>query len=142
MTIVRYNPIKNMARWNNEFGNMCESFFEGRNLTTRNDALAPRVDIVDEKEKVTMEMEIPGMDKDNIKVTVENGILTINGELSRENVNVVRCERHYGAFSRSFTLGDEIDSENIKADYRNGILYLTLPKTEKSLPKEISVEIN
>jgi len=146
MTLVRYNPIRNLTRWNQDIDTMFDSFFGERNpLTQDKTGFVPRVDIVDDKEQVRLEMEMPGMEKENIKVTVENSVLTISGERTRKeeekDANFVRCERCYGAFSRSFTLGDDIDSENISADYRNGILHLTLPKTEKSKPKEINVAV-
>lgn len=146
MTLVRYNPIRNLTRWNQDIDSMFDSFFGEKNLFARDSGgFIPRVDIVDEKDTVRLEMEMPGMNKEDIKVTVENGVLTISGERTRKSdekdANYVRCERCYGTFSRSFTLADDIDSEHISADYKNGILYLTLPKTEKSKPKEIMVTV-
>lgn len=146
MTLVRYNPIRNLTRWNQDIDSMFDSFFGEKNLFARDSgSFMPRVDIVDEKDTVRLEMEMPGMNKEDIKVTVENGVLIISGERTRKSdekdANYVRCERCYGTFSRSFTLGDDIDSEHISADYKNGILYLTLPKTEKSKPKEIMVAV-
>jgi HSP20 family protein len=146
MTLVRYNPIRNLTRWNQDIDSMFDSFFGEKNLFARDSgSFMPRVDIVDEKDTVRLEIEMPGMNKEDIKVTVENGVLIISGERTRKSdekdANYVRCERCYGTFSRSFTLGDDIDSEHISADYKNGILYLTLPKTEKSKPKEIMVAV-
>ncbi len=146
MTLVRYNPIRNLTRWNQDIDSMFDSFFGEKNLFARDSVgFMPRVDIIDEKDTVRLEMEMPGMNKEDIKVTVENGVLTISGERTRKSeekdTNYVRCERCYGTFSRSFTLGDDIDSEHISADYKNGLLYLTLPKTEKSKPKEIMVAV-
>ena len=146
MTLVSYNPVRNLTRWNQDIDTMFDSLFGDKNLFSRdNTGFVPRVDVVDDKTNVRLEMEMPGMEKDDIKVTVENGVLTISGERNRKteenDVNYVRCERCYGSFSRSFTLGDDIDTEHVSADYKNGILHLTLPKTEKSKPKEISVEV-
>jgi HSP20 family protein len=105
----------------------------------------PRVDIVDEKDTVNVHIELPGMKKDDIKVIVENNVLTISGERKREteekDKNYLRTERVYGSFSRSFTLTDEVNTENIKADYKDGILKIKLAKAEKAKPKEISVDV-
>jgi HSP20 family protein len=108
---------------------------------------APRVDIVEDKSAYRLHADLPGMTKDDIKVAVENGVLTVSGERKAEkrekkDGNYEYFERTYGSFSRSFNLPEHVDANAIKASYTNGVLELELPKTEKALPKQIEVKVN
>ena len=128
-----------------------ERFFYGwptfnRDFSRDNDvAWIPRVDVNETDKEVTIEAELPGIDKKDVKVEIQNNVLTISGERkSEKKVEEENCyvaERHYGKFERTFTLSDTVDSNKISAEYKNGVLKLSLPKTEKALPKEISVEV-
>lgn len=106
---------------------------------------APRADIHDYDKNVVIDVEIPGIPKEDIKVEVKNGLLTVTGERKQERKTETpegsRIERHYGKFERSFILPDTVDEEKIKAGYTNGVLTLTLPKTEKAVPREVAVEV-
>ena len=108
-------------------------------------AWAPHVEVRETEKDVYIDAELPGIDKSDVKVEVRDNTLTLSGERKQEaetsEGNYYRSERHYGSFSRSFNLGEEIDTAKIEAAYNNGVLTLTLPKTEKALPKEIAVEI-
>jgi len=88
--------------------------------------------------------EIPGINKDDVRLTVNNGTLTITGEKKQEKNdekdNYFRNERMYGSFCRSFSLPSTIDSSKIKANYKDGILSISLPKVEAAKPKEIAIE--
>lgn len=110
------------------------------------DQFSPRVNIIDSDDKVTLTFEMPGMDKDAIKVIVKNNILTVSGErkLERkvEDNNFVRSEIGGGSFSRSFNLPDTIEIENMTAEYKNGLLEIKLNKKELAKPKEVSVKIS
>ncbi len=147
MTIVRYNPNRVLAEMGHDFNSIFDSCFNFPSVRSADNwAFAPRVDIVEEKDNMKVVAEIPGMEKDDIKVSVENDVLTISGERKqafeqKEGDNFVRSELRSGAFSRSFTLPEHLDAEKISADYKNGLLTITLPKTEKSKPKEIKVEV-
>jgi HSP20 family protein len=105
----------------------------------------PAVEVADGKDEVTVKAELPGMEKDQIHVTVHGDILTIEGEKKdvREgkDKDELRTERYYGAFSRSFTLPSAVDSGAVKALYQNGVLELTLPKKEEAKPKQIKIEV-
>ena len=105
----------------------------------------PRVDIKETDKEVTIEAELPGIDKKNIKVEVKDNLLTISGERKSEKKteNAENCcvERHYGKFERSFSLGDTVNTDKVSAAYKNGVLTLQLLKKEAALPKEISVEV-
>lgn len=106
----------------------------------------PRVDIYETQESYVLNAELPGLKKEEINIDVNDNTLTINGEKKFEEKvekdNYVRVERNYGSFSRSFTLSEDVNTEAIKASYKEGVLELTLPKKEESKPKEIKVEIN
>jgi HSP20 family protein len=109
-----------------------------------NGVLSPRVDISEDAKSVFIHAELPGLKKEDVKVTVKDGVLVIKGEKKQEEKtegkNYHRIERRYGTFSRSFTLGDHVDAENINANFENGVLSLTLPKVEvRKDEKEIAI---
>jgi len=146
MTLVRYNPDRAFARCGRDFDSVFDSFFNFPSVRSSNDqAFVPRVDIAEDKENMTVVVEIPGMEKDEVKVFVEDGVLTVSGErktaTENKDSNSIRTELVTGSFSRSFTLPDYLDVEKISADYKNGLLTITLPKTEKAKPKEIIVAV-
>jgi HSP20 family protein len=91
-------------------------------------------------------MELPGVNKDEVKITLESNILTIRGEKKQEKEtkkeNYHRIERSYGSFERSFTLPTSVKSDKIDAAYNNGVLQITLPKVEEAKPKQIEVKVN
>ena len=105
----------------------------------------PRVDIEEHEDRFEVHADLPGVKKDEISVTVENGTLTIKGERSRssneEKNPLRRSERVYGAFSRSFRLGEQIIADKITAHYRDGVLTLGVPRAEAARPRSIEVEV-
>jgi HSP20 family protein len=104
------------------------------------------VDVVEEKDQYILKADLPGINKEDIKVSVENGILTIEGERKTEteqkDKQVHRVERSYGRFVRSLDLGTNIDSNNIRANYKDGVLQLNVPKTEAAKPKSIDIQVS
>jgi HSP20 family protein len=106
----------------------------------------PSIDVIDSKNDVKVLAEIPGLNKDDIHVSVDGDVLTVKGEKkqvaeTKEN-GVLRSERVYGSFYRALTLPKTVDAANIKAAYANGVLELTLPKIEEAKPKQISISVN
>ena len=105
----------------------------------------PRVDIAETNEAFVIKAEIPGVNKDDVKVTVDNGVLTIRGERKQEKEEkgkkFHRVERYYGSFTRSFTLPDNVDEAKIKASFKEGMLNLHIQKTENAKPKVIQVKV-
>jgi HSP20 family protein len=126
---------------NRLFGNVLERSAEESNLTT----WAPAVDIYETEHELVVKADLPGIDSKALDIRVENNILTIRGERKFEKKvneeNYLRVERAYGAFSRSFSLANTVNSEAIKADYQNGLLTLTVPKREEAKPKQIKVNV-
>jgi HSP20 family protein len=104
----------------------------------------PRIDVRENAKEFLVQAEIPGLDKDDFELSVEGNTLTLRGEKRREKVQegeqYYRCERGYGAFVRTLTLGEEIDRDHIKAEYKKGVLNIYLPKSEKVKPREIAIE--
>jgi len=124
-----------------------EKFFYGwPTFEKENDiSWSPRVDIHETEKEIIIDAELPGIAKEDIKVELKNGILTISGERKQEKKtekgNSYRIERHYGKFERSFGLPETVADDKVNAKFKDGILSLTLPKTEKAIPKEITVNV-
>ncbi|THB80982.1 MAG: Hsp20/alpha crystallin family protein [Desulfobacteraceae bacterium] len=106
---------------------------------------APRADILETDSEFTVKLDLPEVKKDDVKITVDNGVLSIRGERKQEKeekgTQYHRIECHYGNFVRSFSLPDNVAEDQIEAVYENGVLFLAIPKTEESKPKQIEVTI-
>ena len=106
----------------------------------------PPVDIVETENEMLMKMDVPEVELKDIEIRLENDTLTIKGERKFEaeadRKGYHRIERSFGTFARSFTLPNTLDTEHVRADYRNGVLRVTLPKKELAKPRSIKVEIN
>jgi HSP20 family protein len=104
----------------------------------------PTIDVFDTGESIGVYSELPGMNKEDIKIVVNNDVLTVSGKRelpeTPENVRWLRHERFHGEFSRSFKLPYDIEADNVKAEFKEGILQVSLPKKEELKPKEISVK--
>jgi HSP20 family protein len=105
----------------------------------------PRVDIAETDNVFLIKAEVPEVKKEDVRITVENGILSIRGERKQETEETGktfhRIERSYGEFTRNFTLPDNVDESSIKATFKDGMLSLEIPKTEKAKPKAIEVKV-
>lgn len=145
MSMVRYNsysPISSLKLLGDldfrKLANLDDLF-----LSTFSDYNKPAIDIIEEKDSYIAKADVPGFTKENIDISVENNILTIKGEQKEEksdNKNYIRKERKYSSFSKSIQLEKDIDSNNIKASMKNGILELILPKKiKKNEIKKITI---
>jgi HSP20 family protein len=103
----------------------------------------PAVDVIEEAERLVFRAEVPGVDRNDIDIRVENGTLVLRGEKKQEkdvtDESAHRVERYYGSFSRSFVLPTTINAEMISATYRDGVLEVVLPKAEEAKPRRIEV---
>jgi HSP20 family protein len=119
--------------------------FDGQLGERATAAWVPAVDITEEADAIKITAEVPGVRPEDVKISVENNILTIQGskqQVAEERTERVhRYERTYGAFERSFTLPATVDANNIKASYEHGVLTVTLPKVEKAKPRQIEVQV-
>jgi HSP20 family protein len=148
-TLIRTvrNPIA--RRLNDDIDTMFEGFFRPLRWLDEEPAgegLAPRLDVVERNNDFVVTAELPGIKKDDIDVSVENGVLTITAESrseteEKEGDRVIRQERRYGKYLRSLRLGKAVDEKKVKASYKDGILELTLPKAEEVKPKRITVDV-
>ena len=107
---------------------------------------APAIELAEDKNNLVVTTELPGLKKEDIEVTLLDGTLTISGERKHErkveDAGVYRSERFFGRFQRSVTLPSEVAGNDVKADYKDGLLIVTLPKTEAAKPKKIGVSVN
>jgi len=107
-------------------------------------AWAPPVDVFEKDHNLVIRAELPGVQKDDIEVGIENGVLTLKGERKRETefeeANAYRMERVYGAFTRSFSLPTTVDPSKVEAVYKDGVLELTVPKLEAAKPKKVQIK--
>lgn len=145
MHLTTCSPHRNLRPFNRNL-NLFDDFFAPFSGVV-NDTVArgyrPSVDIYEKEDRLCIEAELPGFDKENIKVDVNGRLLTIGGErVSNEEVkdeNKYRRERHYGSFERSFKLPFEVNEEQISATYKDGILTLLVEKPEEQKPKQITI---
>lgn len=147
MAIVRWRPFRDMMNIQEEMNKLFDDFL-GRPLmrTEWSEGVwNPSVDISETKDNVIIKAEMPGLSKEDVKISLQDNMLTLTGEKKQEKeekeANYHRVERSYGAFSRSFALSTSVKSDKIKATYQDGVLSITLPKTEEVKPKEIPISI-
>ncbi len=146
MSMVRWQPFNNLARMSARglFDDLFNTMLDADG--NEGSAWYPRVDVRDNKDTIEVHAELPGMSKDDIKVTYENNYLTISGERKledkKEDTNYYRVERQYGRFSRSFRLPVEVHHDIFQANYTTGLLHLSQPKVEAKKPREISINVN
>lgn len=123
-----------------------ERFFDGWpfSYSQKNGEWIPSVDVSETGKEVIVKAEVPGMDPKDIDISIHDGLLAIHGERKMEHEdkdeNFCRVERSYGSFSRAIRLPSEVDSEKVEATYKNGVLKIHLPKTEKESVKKIEVK--
>ncbi len=152
MAITRWSPTTDITReldtMQKRMNRLFNDFFSGREGD--GDELIsgtwnPAVDVVEHDDSFVIEAELPGMNKDDIKISVTNDILTIRGEKKIEKEdkkkNYHRTERSYGSFTRSFSLPGNIKSDKVDAEFKNGVLMVSVPKSEEAKPKQIDVKV-
>ena len=139
------DPYSSLRR----LGSLLDEAFSSRQYGTEGSALTsswlPACDIFEDKDAVRIVAEIPGVNPDDVKLSVENNMLTIRGEKrqaeEKESERVHRYERSYGRFERTFALPATVDTDRIEAHYGDGLLTVVLPKSERARPREIPVRM-
>ncbi len=145
MALMRWDPFRELedmsSRLNRIFGPRTEA-----QTTLATADWAPTVDIVEQPEEFLVKAELPEMKKEDVKVTVEGGTLVIRGERKLEKEEkgrkFHRIERSYGSFMRSFTLPDNVDAAHVRAEYKDGLLSVRLPKVERKEAKATEVKVS
>ena len=148
MNLVRWDPFRELEevteQLNRVFGRSLARRENGKERLTVADWI-PIVDISETENAYVIKAELPDVKKEDVKVTVQEGVLTIQGERKQEReekgLKYHRVERSYGRFVRSFTLPDYVDDTKVKAEFKDGVLNLHLPKSEKTQPKAIEVKV-
>jgi HSP20 family protein len=148
MTVLtRWEPFREFATLQDRMNRLFRESFNdaGRNESLTSTSFAPAVDVYEDEHKVSLKIEVPGIDEKNIDVRVENNTLTVSGERKIEKEekeeNYRRVERQYGSFVRTFTLPPTVDTEHVTANYDKGVLNVTLPKKAEAKPKQIKVNV-
>src|SRR6185369_6187869 len=145
MTINRYDPFRDLRNLQEEVnrlftGNVGRSF-EDEGIARG--SWSPSVDIYENKDQLVLEAELPGMKREDFELSVENNVITLRGERQFEKKedsdNYHRVERSYGSFTRSFTLPQTVSAEGATAEYKNGVLRVTLPKREETKARRIEI---
>jgi len=150
MAIVRWEPFRDLVGIQDRMNRLFEEAFRGsRGAGEEEWALgswAPACDIYEQEGDIVLKAELPGVDPKDVDVRVEQNVLTLRGERKFDNEvkkeSYHRVERAYGSFSRSFTLPNLVDTDKIKAEFRDGVLRVTLPQHEEAKPKQISISVS
>ncbi len=144
-TLTRWEPFKELEDLQNRLSNV---FSRAPRQGNGHEGLtiadwSPVADITEDDKEYVVKAELPAIKKEDVKVTVENGVLTISGErkFEKEDKRYHRIERAYGSFVRSFTLPDDADAKGVKAEFKDGVLTVHLPKSESAKPKQIEVKV-
>jgi HSP20 family protein len=144
-TLNRFEPFSGPSALQDQISRLVNQAFGSSSDEASVTTWAPAVDIYETEHELVVKADLPDVKPEDLDIRVENNILTIRGERKFEKKvdekNYLRVERAYGAFSRSFSLANTVNTEAIKADYKNGALTLTVPKREEAKPKQIKVSV-
>jgi HSP20 family protein len=145
-TITRWDQSRSLTSLQDQVNRLFEdNFTRDRSGHADLATWAPPVDIYETENELVVKVDLPDLQEKDIDVRVENNMLTIRGERKFDDVNednYLRVERAYGSFMRSFSLPNTVSSDNIRAEYHNGVLTLHMAKLEESKPKQIKISIS
>jgi HSP20 family protein len=147
MTVLtRWEPFREFTTLQDRMNRLFrDSYGDGEEALTTS-SFAPPVDVYEDDHNLTLKIEVPGIDEEDIDVRVENNVLTVHGERKFEKEekeeNFRRVERQYGSFTRSFALPNTVDTDRIQANYEKGILRIQLAKKAEAKPKQIKVNVS
>jgi len=150
MSLIRYinpelNSVSSFGNLRDQFGRLFDLAFPSRAAESLGD-WTPALDAHEDKDKYVVAVEIPGMKKEDINVSVHDGVLAVSGERKGETEikdgTVHRRERFYGKFSRSVSLPSEVRADKVSAVYKDGILTVEIPKAEEAKPKTVEVKVS
>lgn len=146
MALVRWNPARSIFSLKSDMDRLFDDFFSDRSSQLQSYAdLTPIVDVEETEQEFLISAEIPGIKKDDIKITFENNYLTISGEKKAKKEvkeeNYHHSERSYGKFSRTIAIPSGVMLDKIEAEYDQGVLNIKIPKSEEAKPKQIEVKV-
>ena len=148
MTLVRWRPMRDMSSIERDLNWACNDFFglsaASSDLCQRD--WAPAMDIFEKDDEINLKAELPGLSKEDISISIENNTLMLSGEKKKENEvsenNYHRVERSYGRFQRRFSLPSTVDPGKVNANFKDGILSISLAKKEEAKPKTIEIAVS
>ncbi len=144
MTLLRFEPMRDLDNFQNRFQRFFGEFPGFHNF--EDETFIPAIDIKETDKNLILDIEVPGVNKDDLKITLQDNILTIKGEKKKvseeKDESVYRAERVFGSFERSFTLPVEVDSDNVDAKVIDGVLEIKLEKVQPKKPKEKVISLN
>lgn len=141
MNVIKYDPFRDIRTLQSEVNRLFSGATSGREEVTYGEWL-PKVDVFENKDTLVMEAELPGMKREDFELSFENNTLTLKGERKFEKRNETdnyRVERSYGSFTRTFSLPATVTVEGARADFRNGVLSISLPKREETKARKIEI---
>jgi HSP20 family protein len=145
-TITRWEPFRGIVNFQDQLNRLFEDSLRNQSGDSPMTAWAPAVDIYETENELVLKADLPDVNEKDIDVRIENNTLTVRGERKFEQKvtqdNFLRVERAYGSFSRSFTLPNTVNTETIKAEYKNGVLTVEMPKRAESKPKQVKVAVS
>lgn len=143
--ITRWDPFHNLSTLQEQVNRLFEGSLPRRSDQSALTTWAPAVDIYETENELVLKAELPDVNEKDLDIRIESNILTIKGERKFEEKvkedNYLRVERTYGSFSRSFSLPSTVDNGSIKADYKNGVLTVELPKRAESKPRQVKINV-
>jgi HSP20 family protein len=145
--LQKFDPFNDLWNWPDEVGRLFWNLGHRSEEGNRNFNFVPVIDVAENNEAMTVTAELPGLKKDDIKIKVRDGVLTLSGEKKfekeeKDKDNYYRLERSYGSFARSLTLPNTVDAANIRAVMKDGVLELSIPKKPEAKEKEIDVNVD
>jgi HSP20 family protein len=144
-TLTQFQPFRGVYTLHDQINRLFNETFDRSSEEANLTPWAPAVDIFETEHELVVKADLPDIKPEELDIRAENNVLTIRGERKFEKKvnenNYLRVERSYGAFSRSFSLASTVNAEAIQADYKNGVLTLSIPKREEAKPKQIKVRV-
>ncbi|MEA1912818.1 MAG: Hsp20/alpha crystallin family protein [candidate division WOR-3 bacterium] len=144
--IISSDPIERLLSLREDFDNMFRDFFTGFGASQMSRKIFPLMDVKEDSKKYIIEVEVPGVEKEDLKLSIKKDKLIIRGEKreekKKEGESFLRVERSYGGFRRVESLPTEVDKSRVEAKYENGVLRIYLPKIAEEKPKEMEVKVD
>lgn len=144
MTLLRFEPMKEFDSMNSRFQRFFEDF--PSMAGSINPGFNPKINILENDKQIQLEVELPGVKKENINLTLEDNILTLKGEKKfeekDEKTNYYRSERAFGSFKRAFTMPKDVESDNVEAKFEDGVLYIKLQKVQPKAKEQKEITLS
>jgi HSP20 family protein len=143
--LVKYNPSRNLLGLNREVDRFFNSFLTKADHAEVENIVSPSMEVEETDNHFNISFELPGVEKDDLKIEMKEDVLTVSGEKKSQNVvnekNYHYSERSFGKFKRAIEINSSVVNDKINAEFKNGVLFISLPKAEEAKPKQIEVKV-